>query len=338
MKQRVLVIGSGGRERAIAEKLRQSPCVASVDIGPALLHGYDLVFLGSENAVAEGAADLVKIQRGRVFGPTKAAAKIETSKLWAKKVMEVAGVPHAQLMECGPVVKADGLMGGKGTFFCESINESLERQSYLEAQGQVAFSEERLYGQEVSVFTFTDGVNLTPCFAAVDYKRAYDGDWGPMTGGMGAYAPPFFWTADLEREIRDTIMRPTVDALRKMGHLYQGVLYAGIMLTDDGPKVLEFNARLGDPEAQALLPLLKTDLMDVVDAVLEYRVKGLTLEWSTDTAVAVVLVPRGYPAEGHRGATAVGIAPSRDEAQMAAYREVWRLAGPNDWYREDIGA
>ncbi len=199
------------------------------------------------------------------------------------------------------VVKADGLAAGKGVTVADSIPQALDALSnIMDAKafgtaGDRVIIEERLFGKEMSVFAFTDGKAVIPMVSACDYKPIFDGDQGPNTGGMGSYSPPHFMSPTLAETVRETIMEPAVKAMAEEGRLYRGVLYGGLMITNDGPKVLEFNARFGDPEAQVTFPLLKTDLVDIMLAVIDNKLDQIDVEWSEDACVGVVMASAGYP-------------------------------------------
>ena len=211
------------------------------------------------------------------------------------------------------VVKADGLAAGKGVTVADSIPQALDALSNIMearafgAAGDRVIIEERLFGKEMSVFAFTDGKAVIPMVSACDYKPIFDGDQGPNTGGMGSYSPPHFMSPTLAETVRETIMEPAVKAMAEEGRLYRGVLYGGLMITNDGPKVLEFNARFGDPEAQVTFPLLKTDLVDIMLAVIDNKLDQIDVEWSEDACVGVVMASAGYPGSYKTGFPITGL-------------------------------
>ena len=350
---KVLIVGGGAREHAIAWKVASSPhrpellvapgnagtseLGSNVDIDAEDIHALldlavtqsvDLTIVGPEGPLAGGIVDLFEDSGLRVFGPTKAAARIESSKWFAKEVMSAAGVPTAEarvftdigqavrhIETSAPpfVVKADGLAAGKG------VTVAPDRASALEAlqtmlidrvfgpAGETVLIEEWLDGREISVFAFLDGGNVSDITVACDYKRIYDGDLGPNTGGMGSYSPPPFWDSDLKATVRSQIIQPVADQMVKLGCPFRGVLYGGIMLTGEGPKVFEFNCRLGDPEAQVVLPRLESDLLDVIVATVGGRLSECPVRWSGDNWVGVVLASEGYPSTYETGAEITGI-------------------------------
>lgn len=278
--------------------------------------GIDLTVVGPEAPLARGIANEFRKAKLKIFGPAQGAAQIESSKAFAKDLLLRHGIPTARAksfdrleraltyLEEHPlpvVVKADGLAQGKGVVIastreeaCKAVRDMLEFKTFGEAGHRVVI-EEYLDGEEFTLMAFADGKAVVPMIAAQDHKRVGDGDTGPNTGGMGAYAPAPVSTPALRATITREILTPVVAALSKIGQPFQGVLYAGLMLVAGKPYVLEFNARFGDPETQVVLPLLKTDIVDVMDAVVEHRLDQLTIEWHEQVAVCVVLTSGGYP-------------------------------------------
>ncbi|TML33015.1 MAG: phosphoribosylamine--glycine ligase [Actinobacteria bacterium] len=331
---RVLVVGSGGREHALAWKLAQSPRLEALHAAPGNpgiarlgqchpvragdaegLLGLcreletDLVVVGPEAPLVAGLADMLRHGGVAVFGPSRAAARIEGSKTFAKEVLEAAGVPTAaRLAVARPpcVVKADGLAAGKGVFVCRTQDELDRGLRAAASLGDELVIEELVQGEEVSLFVLTDGHEMLPLAPAQDYKRVGDGDAGPNTGGMGAYSPvPGLGEAEIE-ELVETIHRPVLAELARRGAPFAGLLYAGLMLTDDGPRVLEFNCRFGDPETQSILPRLEGDLLEALAGVaagaLESRVSA-----GDTAAVTVVLAAADYPERGDSGTPIEGV-------------------------------
>ena len=338
---KVLVIGGGAREHTLVWKLTQSPRVSEIfvtpgnagtaqlaynlDISPTDIEALaqaardnriDLTVVGPEAPLAEGIADQFLIRGMAIFGATKKAAEIETSKVFAKELMQKYNIPGAGSasfadykqakeyvsQQTAPVViKADGLAAGKGVTVAETIPQALDTlASIMEAKvfgaaGDQVLVEEYLSGREMSAFVFTDAHTVVTMVPACDYKPVFDGDLGPNTGGMGSYSPPYFYGPDLAQVVAETIMRPTVKALYEEGRPYKGVLYGGLMITKNGPRALEFNARFGDPEAQVILPRLKTDLLEIMIAVVDNRLDKINVEWSQYACVGVVLASAGYP-------------------------------------------
>jgi phosphoribosylamine--glycine ligase len=280
------------------------------------------VVVGPEAPLAEGIVDRFQTIGIPIFGPTKGATQIESSKAFAKGLMQKHGIPCAQSktfsdynqakeyvkQQTPPiVVKADGLAAGKGVIVADSIPQALDALSSimesktLGAAGDTVVIEECLSGKEMSSFAFTDGKTVVPMVDACDYKRIYDGDQGPNTGGMGSYSPPYFYTTELGKSVMETIMKPAVRAMDKEKRPYKGVLYGGLMISDEKPKVLEFNARFGDPEAQVTLPRLKTDLVDIMLAVINGNLNQINVEWSEEACIGVVMASAGYPASYKTG-------------------------------------
>ena len=287
-----------------------------------------MVVVGPEAPLAEGIVDRFQAVGIPIFGPTKGATQIESSKAFAKGLMQKYGIPCARSASFSEysrakeyveqqtppiVVKADGLAAGKGVIVADSTPQALDalasimESKTLGAAGDRVVIEECLSGKEMSAFAFTDGQAVIPMVSACDYKRIYDGDRGPNTGGMGSYSPPFFYTPELAKLVTQSIMEPTVIAMEKEGRPYRGVLYGGLMITNDGPKVLEFNARFGDPEAQVTLPRLKTDLVDIMLAVINGNLDQAKVEWSDDACVGVVMASAGYPASYKTGFPVTGL-------------------------------
>jgi phosphoribosylamine--glycine ligase len=282
----------------------------------------DLVVVGPEAPLAQGITDHFQNQGIPIFGPSQLAAEIEASKVFARELMQKYGIPCARgesftdyssarefIQQQTPplVVKADGLAAGKGVAVADSIPQALDflhtvmKARAFGASGDRVIVEERLMGKEMSSFAFSDGRTIVPMVSACDYKPALDGNRGPNTGGMGSFSPPYFATPELYRKVNETILKPTVTAMAQEGRPYKGILYGGLMATQEGPKVLEFNARFGDPESQVMLPLLKTDLVDIMLAVINGNLDKIAVEWSQDACVGVVMASGGYPASYQTG-------------------------------------
>ena len=282
----------------------------------------DLVIIGPEAPLVAGLADLLSAEGIDCFGPKQAAAEIEASKVFAKDFMARHRIPTAQytafhqfneairyveLVKYPIVIKASGLAAGKGVILPETIGDAksaleeiLVDKIFGEAGSEVII-EERLMGQEVSLMAFTDGTTIVPMLPAQDHKRLLDGDQGPNTGGMGAYAPAPIFTKEMIQEAIEKVLRPAVAGLRNEGRTFVGVLYAGLMLTKNGTRVLEFNCRFGDPETQAVLPLLETDLLEIMEACVAGRLNEINIHWKNGAAVCVVLASKGYPEKSKKG-------------------------------------
>jgi len=357
---KILVIGSGGREHALCWKLRQSPRVTEIfcapgNAGTELLgrnvpiadqarlaqfaqdEGIGLTVVGPDDALAAGIVDLFEGRGLRIFGPTKAGARFESSKAFAKRFMERHGIPTArfgeftesaeahlfcQKMDYPVVIKADGLALGKGVIIAANAEEAakaiyriMDRRQFGEAGRRVVI-EEFLTGEECSIHALVDGRGYAMFPGAQDHKQALDGDQGPNTGGMGAYSPAPVLTRELERQAREQVLEPFVRGLEADGLAFKGLLYPGLMVTRDGLKVLEFNCRFGDPETQAFMPRLKTDLVDAMEAVIEGRLAVCPLEWRDEAAVCVVMASGGYPGDYAKGKEITGIEDAESEATV----------------------
>jgi phosphoribosylamine--glycine ligase len=416
----ILVIGSGGREHALAWKLAQSPVVERVWVAPgnggttgprvcnlavtetpaliafARQNRVALTVVGPEAPLAEGIVDAFQAAGLRCFGPTQAAARLEASKCFAKEFMVRHGIPtaryaafdnyaaalaHLRKVDYPVVVKASGLAAGKGVVVPadqpaaeEALRQMMVERAFGPAGEQVVI-EERLVGQEVSVLAFCDGERVAVMPPAQDHKPVFDGDRGPNTGGMGAYAPAPLVSPELLREIIQRILQPAVDGMRLEGTPYVGVLYAGLMITREGPRVLEFNCRFGDPETQVILPLLESDLVTLLEACLDGVLREVVPRWKSGAAATVVAASAGYPGsyatglpiDGLEQATALpgvivfhagtrrgadgrlvtaggrvlnvtGTGPDLPTALERAYAGITAIHFPGMHYRRDIGA
>lgn len=301
----------------------------------ALKNEIDLTVVGPEVPLTMGIVDLFEKHHLKIFGPTQAAAEIEGSKAFSKDLMQKYHIPTAKYgvftaveeakaflatvgLPC--VVKADGLAAGKGVLICESEAEAYQAiedilvDNKFGAAGSRVVIEEFLVGQEVSMLAFTDGKTIKPMVSAQDHKRIFDGDQGLNTGGMGAYSPAPIYTAQMHEYVVQNILQPTIEAMAAEGRPFSGVLYAGLMLTADGPKVLEYNARFGDPETQAILPRLQTDLADIMLSVVEKRLDQQTVAWSNEACVCVVLASGGYPESSEKGVSINGLDKAAQKA------------------------
>ena len=298
----------------------------------------DLVVVGPEAPLADGLVDALTGHGIPAFGPTAAAARLESSKSFAREIIREANAPGPEFAvftdesealdylrrNPGPrVVKADGLAAGKGVVVCDdepqaadAIRASMSARAFGDA-GATVLLEERLEGREVSVFGLTDGERISPLVAACDYKRLEVCDRGPNTGGMGSYSPPEFWTPELSDYVERTIMRPVIRTMAHRGAPYRGVLYAGLMLTADGPKILEFNCRFGDPETQVLMPRLCSDPLEAMLACAEGRFNPSSVAWSDRHCVGVVMASAGYPGEYATGLDISGLGvPDTDDSMV----------------------
>ena len=343
----ILLVGSGGREHAILQKLRENPEVETVYVLPgnggmagegtcvdiaakdvpsivdfAKTHPVDFAVVAPDDPLVLGAVDALNAVGIPCFGPTQKAAMIEGSKVFAKQLMKKYGIPTAryevftdlkaalQYVETCPiptVVKADGLALGKGVIIAQTRQEArdalrsmMEDKVFGQAGSQVVI-EEFLTGPEVSVLSFTDGETLVPMVSSMDHKRALDGDRGLNTGGMGTVAPNPYYTPEIAQTCMDTIFLPTIRAMKAEGRPFRGCLYFGLMLTADGPKVIEYNCRFGDPETQVVLPLLESDLLTIMKATAEGKLAETEVKWRDGNACCVVLASRGYPTKYEKG-------------------------------------
>lgn len=427
---RALLIGGGGREHAIASKLRQSPRLTDLFIAPgnagsaevgtnvdiripgttasssetqpyldAIVKAardlrIDFAFVGPDDPLSWGVVDRLEAAGVPAFGPTQAAYRLESSKGWAKGFMSRHGVPQSKAVtfddpavardyvlstEGQFVVKADGLSAGKGAIVTSTREEALAAIEQLMedrivgAAGSRVVIEERLRGRETSPQAFTDGKTAAPFPLSCDHKAIFDGDQGPNTGGMGVYSPPWWAAPDLNQTLFQQVIEPTVRGMQAEGTPFRGILYPNMMITDAGPRVFEFNARMGDPEAQALMPLLESDLVEIAWAAINGRLSDVPLTWRSEASVCVVLASKGYPGSyatglpitgigqveegvhvfhagtrrgddgailtnGGRVLSVVATAPTLEEARAIAYRNVERIQFDGVHYRRDIGA
>lgn len=351
---KVLMIGSGGREHALIKALLKSPRLTKLYCAPgnggisrdaecvdipvmdkaamvsfAKENNIDLAFVAPDDPLADGMVDAFEQEGIRAFGPNKAAAIIEASKVFSKNLMKKYGIPTAKyevfdnsadalayVRDNGleqVVVKADGLALGKGVLIAQSMQEAeqaiktiMEDKKFGESGNKVVI-EEFLTGPEVSVLSFTDGKTVCPMVSSKDHKRALDGDKGLNTGGMGTISPNPYYTDELANECMETIFKPTIKAMELEGRPFKGCLYFGLMMTPNGPKVIEYNARFGDPEAQVVLPRLKTDLLDIVDAVIDGELDKLNIEWEDCCSACVVMASGGYPGSYKKGVEMFGM-------------------------------
>ena len=401
----ILLVGSGGREHALGAGLQADPACTELHVAPgnpgiaqfaqchplvvtdnqAILElaqrlNIDLVVIGPELPLVNGVADILRAANIPVFGPSKAAAQLEGSKNFAKEVMRDAGVPTAHSFTCTTqeeieialdafgapyVVKDDGLAAGKGVVVTNDRQEALDHALVCKRVVIVEF----LNGPEVSLFGISDGTTIVPMQPAQDFKRAFDGDEGPNTGGMGAYSPLPWAPSDIIEDTYKQVLAPMIAEMAARGTPFVGLLYAGLALTDHGTRVIEFNARFGDPETQVLIPLLKTPLATLLYNAATGNLKETTLDWKDDSAVTVVLAAEGYPmapksggviagfsaienvqiyhagtahsdqgvvASGGRVLTVTGIGEDLTEARNLAYRAISQISLSGSFYRTDI--
>lgn len=375
----VLVVGNGGREHALAWKIAQSSRVERVFVAPgnagtavdaenvdikstdfpqlikfAKQNNVALTVVGPEAPLAEGLVDALQREKLRVFGPSKAAAQLEASKVFCKNMLRHADVPSADYhvfrnadsairfvtdrypdkdQDVPLVVKADGLAAGKGVVVCsrrEEVLEAVQRiavdREFGDAGREIIF-EERLDGQEASVLAITDGRTIVTLPPAQDHKPAYDGDQGPNTGGMGAYCPTPMVDDKMLAWIEEHVLVPTVHAMKRSRHPFSGVLYAGLMLTNQGPKVLEYNVRFGDPECQPLLMRLRSDLMDILEATVDHRLEEIAPpQWDPRPAVCVVMAAEGYPGKYASGQVIRGLEQAAELPDVKVFHAGTKLA------------
>jgi phosphoribosylamine--glycine ligase len=350
---KILAIGSGGREHALVWKIAQSPKVSQIYCAPgnagisrlaqcldidaenidkladfAQKEKIDLTVVGPELPLSKGIVNEFNRKGLRIFGPSKEATEIESSKVFSKHLMKKYNIPTAnyQVFENSEkafdyikqqtfplVIKADGLAAGKGVFIVRNLVQArnaldvlMEEKKFGEAGRQVVI-EEFLEGEEVSILAFCDGKTVVPMVSSQDHKKIFDSDQGPNTGGMGAYSPVPFYPDEFERRVLEEILKPTIKGLRSEGREYKGVLYAGLILTKEGPKVLEFNARFGDPETQVVLPRLRTDLIDILNSVIEGTLEKIDIQWEDNAVVCVIVASGGYPDKYQKGKVISGL-------------------------------
>jgi len=372
---KVLVVGSGGREHALVWKLAQSPEIkvpeelfaAPGNAGMAeiarcvpikageierLVHfarfeKIDLTVVGPEAPLVEGIVDRFAEEGLLAFGPSRLAARLEGSKVFAKRLMRSSGIPtgefkvfsdlesasrHIRFLREVPVVKADGLAAGKGAFVPDTLEEALAaldiimNQRKFGSAGDLVVIEERLEGEEASILAFSDGHTIFPMESCQDHKKVFDGDKGPNTGGMGAYSPAPVATDAISRRIEREILIPTIFGLNREECPYRGVLYAGLMITKQGPKVLEFNVRFGDPETQPLLVRMKSDLLPVLVATVEGNLENATIEWDPRPAVCVVMASGGYPGAYEKGKEIHGLEDVKKMKDVVVFHAGTRLS------------
>ncbi len=372
---RVLIVGSGGREHALAWKLRRSPHVREVICSPgnagiagdarcvpinpldraavadlARKERIDFLVVGPEAPLAAGLSDHLRDNGIAVVGPTREAAKLESSKVFAKEFMRRHGIPTASFsVHCSPedalkrlgsqdvrypvVIKADGLAAGKGVIIArtpgeahQAVNRIMVEREFGGAGDRIVL-EEFLAGLEASFIVFTDGVSIVPAVAARDHKAVYDNDSGPNTGGMGAYSTDDILGAALEKLILERIVRPTVDGMRSEGIPFQGILYTGLMLCSGGPFVLEFNVRMGDPEGQVILPRLESDFADLCGALCHGRLGTYKASWHKGAAVCVVLASGGYPGHYAKGKLISGLQMAMEDSRIVIFHSGTRKEG-----------
>ena len=385
---KILMVGGGGREHALIKKLKESRYAPEIICAPgnggiacdarcfdvsaedisgmvklAKRENVDLVFVAPDNPLADGMVDELEAESVRAFGPTKAAAQIEASKVFAKNLMKKYGIPTAEYEvfdnpqaaleyiksknEFPTVIKADGLAFGKGVIIAQSMSEaetaisSLMEDKIFGESGSRIVIEQYITGPEVSVLAFCDGKTVKPMVSSMDFKRVFDGNIGPNTGGMGTISPNPYYTNEIAEICMEKIFVPTVKAMAAEGRPFKGCLYFGLMLTNDGPKVIEYNSRFGDPETQVVMPRLKTDLVDIINAVIDEKLDEIDIKWDNGAAACVVLASGGYPGKFEKGMIIKGLDKSggaeggiscRDQAQR---RKIFDVVGQSAGHNSD---
>ncbi len=364
-RQNILIIGSGGREHALGWKLKQSPKVEKIYFAPgtagtaqvgentninpldfdslikfAKENSIDLTIAGPDDILAAGIVNIFKKQRLKIFGPTKEAAQIESSKAFAKDLMKKNNIPtaayqtftdpekakdYARKHKAPIVIKASGLALGKGVVVAKTINEAINaindamvKKVFGDAGSEIVI-EEYLEGKEVSIHAFSDGRTISLFPTARDHKPIYDGHKGPNTGGMGTIAPLSEISKKEINEIKEKIVIPAIQGMKKMGIPFTGCLYPGLMLTKDGPKVIEFNSRFGDPEMESYMRLLKTDIFEILNACVEERLSEIDIKWSSKFACCIVLASAGYPASSQKGIPIHGLDKFVDDPEIVVF-------------------
>lgn len=370
---KVMIVGGGGREHAIAWAVAKSPRAEKIYAAPgnagiaevaecvdisvmdkeklvafAKDHRVDFVIVGPDDPLAAGVADAFLDAGIKTFGPRKNAAVIEASKAFSKDLMKKYGIPSAKyetfddpdqayafLKTIQPpyVLKADGLALGKGVLICQSLEEARDGLKELMIDkkfgnaGNRVVVEEFLTGREVSVLCYSDGKTILPMTSAQDHKRAGDGDTGLNTGGMGTFSPSPFYTEEVDRFCKEHVYQKTIDAMRAEGREFKGVLFCGLMLTEDGPKVLEYNARFGDPEAQVVIPRMKNDILDVMEACCDGTLDQIHLEFENNAAVCVMLASEGYPVSYEKGFPIHGLEKFKGKTDYFVFHSGTRREG-----------
>ncbi len=368
---KVLIVGGGGREHALAWKIKQSPLVDKLYCAPgnggiaslalcvpikasdidgmvafAKNEKIDLVMVAPDDPLAAGMVDALQKAGVRTFGPVRDAAAIESSKAFSKGLMKKYNIPTAEYevfddsdaaiaylsrVSYPIVVKADGLALGKGVIIAQNHDEAVKAvqdmmsDKMFGSAGDRIVIEEFLRGPEVTILAFTDGKTLVPMVSSQDHKRALDNDLGLNTGGMGTFSPSRLYTKEINDYCTENIFKPTVEAMNREGRKFKGVLYFGLMLTEDGPKVIEYNSRFGDPEAQVVLPALKTDIVEIFDAIIDERLDSVKIEWDDKAAVCVILASGGYPAKYASGLEISGLADAEKDPDVIIFHAGTKL-------------